>query len=512
MASDPSALTLAVLERARSRLPLLLGAALLGVLAYPRTSWDLLIWVSLVPVFSCALARTPRQALLDGWLHGLAFFTLLLRWLDHTFENYSRIPWPLTWLPILGLAAYCGLYTGLVAAGASWLCRRRGPGWGLAAVPFCWIAGEWVRGNFLSGFPWGLLGYSQAFVLPVIQIAEWTGVYGVSFLIASTNAALAGVMVLGWRQGVGGLVAAAVFLLFSVAVGWQALRAVGEESVRVALVQPSIEQAGKWEPGSLAQTLDIFRSLTMEAGKSSPALVIWPETALPLFLRHDPATLERVRALAAEVRAPIVLGAVDAEPRGGRRYFNSAFFLSERGIERKYDKIHLVPFGEYVPLARVLSFVRGWGDFISEFDSGTVPAVFPFSQAPFGVVICYEGLFPELFRQFVAKGARFMVNITNDAWFGETSGPWQHLAVLPLRAVENRVTVARAANTGVSGVIEPSGRIRRALGLFQRGVVEDSLAVRTRTTFYTRHGDLFAYACLGLSFGVLGWAGLRTPA
>ena len=500
------------LDRARFRLPLLAGGALLGVLAYPRVSLDLLIWVSLVPVFACALVRTPRQALADGWLQGLIFFTFLLSWLGHTFENFSKIPWPLTWLPILGLAAYCGLYTGLTAAAASFISRRSGQGWGLAAVPFLWVAGEWIRGKVLSGFPWGLLGYSQAFVLPVIQIAEWTGVYGVSFLIASANAALAGVVVLGWRRAASGLAGVVGLLVLALGIGWQVHQPGQDPSVQVAVVQPSIEQARKWDPRTLAQTLDIFRDLTLVAARPSPALVIWPETALPLFLRNEPAVVERLRALSAQVRAPLLIGAVDAEPGGRRQYFNSAFFLSGRGIEGVYDKMHLVPFGEYVPLAGVLGFVRGWGEFISEFESGRVAAVFPLRDAPFGVVICYEGLFPELFRQFVAGGARFMVNITNDAWFGETSGPWQHLGVLPLRAVENRVTIARAANTGVSAVIEPSGRVRRTLGLFERGVVEGHVQVRTRTTFYTRYGDVFAYVCLGLSLAGLGWAGIRRVA
>jgi apolipoprotein N-acyltransferase len=196
---------------------------------------------------------------------------------------------------------------------------------------------------------------------------------------------------------------------------------------------------------------------------------------------------------------------VDAEPGIGTRYFNSAFFLTEQGITAKYDKIRLVPFGEYVPLAGLLGFVRGWAEFISEFQPGTARRVFSFHEAPFGVVICYEGLFPDLFRQFVANGARFMVNITNDAWFGETSGPWQHLGVLPLRAVENRVAIARAANTGVSAVIEPSGRIHRSLGLYERGSVDGRLPLRIRTTFYTRYGDLFAYACLGLCLAAVGW-------
>jgi apolipoprotein N-acyltransferase len=201
-----------------------------------------------------------------------------------------------------------------------------------------------------------------------------------------------------------------------------------------------------------------------------------------------------------------VLGALDAEDRNGWRHFNSAFLLTEQGIAARYDKIQLVPFGEYVPLAWVLGFVKGWAEFISELEPGTVRRVFRLEPAPFGVVICYEGLFPELFRQFVANGAQYMVNMTNDAWFGKTSGPWQHLGVLPLRAVENRLAIARAANTGVSAVIEPTGRIRQTLGLFERGVIRGRLMERTRTTFYTRYGDVFAYACLGLSVLALGWA------
>ena len=483
-----------------------MASAVLAVLAYPTANWHLLIWVSLVPLLCCALTRLPRQALADGWLTGAVFFALLLRWLDHTFRTYSAIPWPLTWLPILGLAGYCGLYTGAVAAGVSWVSRRLGPGLALASAPFFWVAGEWMRGHLLSGFPWGLLGYSQAFVPPVIQIAEWTGVYGVSFVIVSVNAALAGAVALGWRRAGHGAGAAALLLVLTLAAGWYSLGPGSERSVRVVVVQPSINQAEKWEPTVLDRTLAVYDRLTLEAKGFSPALVIWPETAVPLFLRQDPVTLERLRLLSVQVRAPLLLGAVDADPPGTRRYFNSAFFLSEQGIGGKYDKIHLVPFGEYVPLSKFLGFVRAWAAFISEFESGEGRTLFPLGDARFGVVICYEGIFPELFREFVAEGAQFMVNITNDAWFGETSGPWQHLAVLPLRAVENRVAIARAANTGVSAIVEPSGRISQTLGLFRRGILEDHLPARPRATFYTRHGDLFAYACLGFSLAVLGGA------
>jgi apolipoprotein N-acyltransferase len=168
-----------------------------------------------------------------------------------------------------------------------------------------------------------------------------------------------------------------------------------------------------------------------------------------------------------------------------------------------------VPFGEYIPLGWLIGFVRSWAEFISDFDAGNTATVFSLPGAPFGTVICYEVIFPELFRDFVVGGATFMVNITNDAWFGRTSGPWQHLAMLPLRAVEHRVGIARAANTGISAFVEPSGRVSAFLPLFERGLLERHVPLRTRTTLYTRLGDWLAYGCLGLGAVVLGIALIR---
>ncbi len=498
---------LEMLQAGRVRVPALLVSSVLLALAYPTTDWSLFAWVALVPLFASALVRPTRQALADGWLLGTAFFLVLLRWLDHTFRHFSQIPWPLTWLPIVGLAAYCGLFFGLVAASASWLGRRVGPGWALGAAPFLWVAGEWVRGRLLSGFPWGLLGYSQYRELPLIQIAEWTGVYGVSFLLVVVNAALAGAAVVGWRRAAPAASLALALLVGTLAFGFSRL---GDPrpspTIRAAVVQPSIEQSLKWDPAYQRETLNIYTTLTRQAGGGSPSIILWPETAAPIFLRRDPALVAELRALSREVGAPLLVGSVDGDERG---LYNSAFLLTGQGISGKYDKIHLVPFGEYVPLSRVIGFVRRWAEFISEFQAGEVPRVFRQVQPPFGVVICYEGIFPDLFREFVAGGAEYMMNITNDAWFGTTSGPWQHLAVLPLRAVENRVAIVRAANTGVSAAVEPSGRIGKTLGLYERGVLSVTLPLRSRSTFYARFGDVFAYACIALSAVAMALGALR---
>ncbi|HEV8532259.1 MAG TPA: apolipoprotein N-acyltransferase [Methylomirabilota bacterium] len=503
---------------ARRRLGLLVSGAA-GALAFPTGDWSLFAWVWLVPVLVSASERSPRGALGDGWLAGLSFFLVLLRWLDHTFQGYSAIPWPLTWLPIAALAAYCGLYVGAMAAVVSWLGSRLGRGWGLAAAPGLWVAGEWIRGWLMGGFPWGLLGYSQHRALAVIQIAEIGGVYAVSLLIVAVNAALASWCVLGFRRSAPGITTAAVLAAGSLAFGWWVLaHEYGPaarppvQSIEVAVIQPAIAQSLKWDPAHQAEALDRYERLTREAARSKPAVILWPETAAPIFLRGDPVLLLRLTALSAELGAPILVGSIDRLPGPRAQFLNSAFLLGEQGIRAKYDKIHLVPFGEYVPLAGLIGFVRSWAEFISDFAAGNSQTVFELPGAPFGTVICYEVIFPELFRDFVVGGASFMANITNDAWFGRTSGPWQHLGTLPLRAVENRVAIARAANTGISGFVSPSGMVGPIMPLFERGYLSARVAQRARTTLYTRWGDWLPYLCLALSGIAAGTAFRRRAA
>ncbi len=511
MASD----RLGALSQARVRQTLLAASGVMGALAFPTTDWSLFGWVWLIPTLLCAVARPPRDALADGWFAGTVFFAVLLRWLDYTFLHYSAIPWPVTWLPILALAAYCGLYVGLVAWAVAWLKGRMGPGWALGLAPAFWVAGEWVRGHLMGGFPWGLLGYSQHASLTVIQVAELGGVYAVSLLMVAVNAALAAVAALGLRRALPGAAVAGLLLLGSLGFGaWVLAREYGPATdrgarfVEIAVIQPSIEQSIKWDPARHAETMAIYERLTREAARSErgtrPAAVIWPETAATIFLRGDPELLGRLTRLSGELETPLLIGSIDRQsgPRG--QFLNSAFFLTRQGITAKYDKIHLVPFGEYVPLSGLIGFVRSWAEFISDFGAGETRTVFPLAGARFGTVICYEVIFPELFRDFVEGGADFMANITNDAWFGETSGPWQHLGTLPFRAVEHRMGIARAANTGVSAFVLPTGRVVRWLPLFERGVLRGPIELRSRTTLYTRWGDWLAYACLGLSALALG--------
>lgn len=480
------------------------GGFTLG-LAYPALDWAGAAWIALAPIFYVAATAPPRVAFGWGWLGGFAFFLPLLRWLNYTFRTYSEIPWPLTWAPTMALAGYCSLYVGLVGVAMAWIARRRGAGWAFLAAPFLWVAGEWIRSVLMGGFPWGELGYSQYRQLAVIQIAELGGAHAVSFVVCAVNAAIAGAAVVEYRRALVGVGLAGALVALTIGFGRMRLaEAEPAAAVTIAAMQPSIEQPLKWDRSYTETTLHIYGDLTRKAAAQKPDLIVWPETASPTLLRQDPDLLGALRDLSARSGVPLLVGTVDVAESGRPR--NTAFLLTEQGIVGRYDKIHLVPFGEFVPLSGVLGFVKGWAEFISELEPGARAVVFPGPPTPFGVVICYEGIFPELFRRFVRSGARVMVNMTNDAWFGRTEGPLQHLAMYSFRAIEHRIAVARVANTGVSAFITPSGRIATSLGLFERGNLIGRVALRSRETLYTRAGEWLAYVALTLSAGALGAA------
>jgi apolipoprotein N-acyltransferase len=490
---------------------LLVGSATVLALAFPRTDWDGAAWIALVPLFIVALGARPRVAFAWGWLYGTVFFLVLLRWLNFTFRTFSEIPWPLTWGPTLLLSAWCGLYIATVSGLIAWLGTRRSTAWALATAPFLWVGAEWLRGHLLGGFPWGTVGYSQHLRLPVIQIAELGGVHAVSLVIVAVNAALTGIFLLDWRQALTGLVLGGTLLGATLGFGvWRLGEPPPPAAVSVTIMQPSIEQPTKFDPDLGTVVLKIYQELTRQAAADRPDLIVWPETAAPTVLRRDPGLLQMLAGMSGEMRVPLLVGSIDVLDGRPKRFTNTAFLVTDRGIVGRYDKIHLVPFGEYVPLSGVIGFVRGWAEFIADLEPGSLAAVFPGPPAPFGVVICYEGIFPDLFREFVNNGARVMVNMTNDGWFGRTSGPEQHLTMYPFRAVEHRIAVVRAANTGVSAFIAPTGQIVRHLGLFQRGIISDRVPLRQGRTLFTRLGDWVAWASLALAAVSVGVAGRRS--
>jgi apolipoprotein N-acyltransferase len=275
--------------------------------------------------------------------------------------------------------------------------------------------------------------------------------------------------------------------------------------LRVGIIQGNIEQQQKWDPTVRASTVARYEQLTRAAAARNVDLILWLETAMPFFFQSEDTYHRQLLSLAREIKTPILFGSPAFSQHGTEvTLLNRAYLISPSAeVIGYYDKMHLVPFGEYIPFPRVLFFLNKLVEGIGDFAPGTVPTVFSLPQGKFGVLICYEGIFPDLTRRFVRRGAEFLVNITNDAWFGRTSAPAQHLIMEAMRAVENRVPLLRAANTGFSAVVDVDGYIRAQTHLYEPAVLVEEIAWPQVSTFYTAHGDLFARLCLWAAVGLL---------
>ena len=488
-------------------LSLISGAVL--VLAFPRFHFEFLAWFGLVPLLWAIRRKTPVQAAVMGFLSGLVFYLGILYWIYNVLTEFGHLPPALGVFFVILLSAYLALYFSAFAYGIRWV-RAHADLPETLFAPILWVALEYLRGFLLSGFPWELLGYSQYRLLSLVQISDITGVYGVSFLIVLANAALYRLAFSGvernWNSALREVLAAAILVAGTALYGqWRMMELAqispSEKPIRIALVQGNIRQDVKWETSYQEETIKIYSHLTRQTKFQRPELIIWPETSAPFFFQSPSNFQNRILEVAQQMEVPILLGAPAFERKGDKiQYFNSAFLISpEKKILGRYDKLHLVPFGEYAPLSGIFSFTKDIIGAIGDFTEGAGVRTLPFPGGDFGVLICYEAIFPDLTRRFVAGGARFLVNITNDAWFGSTSAPYQHLSMVTLRAIENRVPIARAANTGISALIDSTGQIRVASELFTREALSGTIQVGQTKTIYAQYGDVFAYACLGLT-------------
>ncbi|HSR12502.1 MAG TPA: apolipoprotein N-acyltransferase [Thermodesulfobacteriota bacterium] len=476
------------------------------ILTFPKFDVEVLAWVALVPLLWAIRNQPPVRAALLGWVSGFVFFTGLIPWIINVLHHYGHLPAPVSIAILLLMTAYLALFFSSFAFLLRLVVIRAGVPEVLLA-PVLWVSLEFARGILLSGFPWELLGYSQFQTLPMVQIADITGVYGVSFVIVFVNVAVYRVIEAFGKGNVkpamAEALAAAVLLIGTAAYGYLRLDEIKPEPkagtpVRIAVLQGNIPQDMKWEQEFQDQTMRIYADLTVRAGLIPPDLIVWPETATPFFFQDTFTYRNRILDLASDLKVFLLFGS-PAYDRKGREnvYYNSAFLVSPgKEIVGRYDKIHLVPFGEYAPLSGILSFTRDIIGSMGDFQYGEGVKNLSIPRGKFGVLICYEVIFPGLTRKFVNEGARFLVNITNDAWFGRSAAPYQHLSMARLRAIENRVPIARSANTGISGFIDAAGRLRQSSDIFTKAILLDTLYLNHYFSFYTRFGDVFAYACI----------------
>ena len=497
-------------------------SALLLLAAYPLLNVTWLAWVALVPLIHAlvSVARL-RRAWWLGYLHGFIFYLGLLHWLTHvTVAGYVL------------LAAYLACYHAAFAVGVAWLLRRTDGPLGhplarLAWIPSWWVILEWIRNHALSGFGWGLLAYTQASHPSLIQPADLAGAYGVSWLIVLVNVTVGQLLrPQSLTRKVQAALVTGVVMLGVIGYGVWHLRAPATgETLRVAVVQGNIPQEEKWDRAFQESILQRYEALTREAATTSPDLIIWPETSFPGIYPVEAWVVDRTRALAQAMHAPMLVGAPTTTPQLlDPSLWNSALLFGPTG-ERlaRYDKLHLVPFGEFIPFERQFPALRQL-IVTGNFDPGHEATVFSLPQTDselstlnpqvrFSVLICFEDVFPELSRRFTALGARLLIVITNDAWFGRTSAPHQHLQASIFRAVECRVPVVRSANTGVSGFIDAHGRLthlvadaaRNPLFIagFATGLVTPAHA--GATTLYRRWGDWWVGACAAMTALIWLW-------
>ncbi len=501
---------------------------LLVTAAFPKVDLDWMAWAALIPLLWLLRDVAPGEAFRRGLIFGIAHYASLLYWLVPTMVTYGHLPAALAIGILFLFASVLSVLFTAPMAGALTLCART-PARMLFFFPIAWVGAEYLRSFLFSGFPWELLGYSQYRRLHLIQISDILGVYGISALVAFANAALLAAVLAAVRRpwqknevsgrlALGSLAAAAV--LTGAAWAYGAVRiaevdrlAAAAPTARIAAIQGNIAQSQKWDPAFQAATIEKYLRLSRSALSLNPDLVVWPESAAPFYLLYEIPPTQMLLAGIETAKAPFLIGAPSFRVReNATDYYNSAFLVAPGAkVVGKYDKAHLVPFGEYTPFKEYLPFLGKIVEHVGDFTAGTKGHTLEWHDRRLGIQICYEIIFPALSRAMVRNGAALLVNITNDAWYGTTAGPYQHFSLVVLRAVENRRALVRAANTGISGFVDPVGRVLDPTHLMEEAVVVSPLPLLESRTVYTRRGDVFAAGCLCVSLATvaLSWRGAR---
>ena len=483
-------------------------SGLLMTASFPPGHLFFVAWFALVPLLKGLENTSPSSSFRLGLIAGLAHYLTLIYWIIVVLGRYGNLNIIFSTTALLLLSLYLALYLALFSSLISYSKNSRFSLFFMAAF---WVALEYVRTKLLTGFPWCLLGYTQYKQSYLIQIADIFGVYGLSFLIVLVNGLIFHLLFrrmgrysafLKWEILV-------VVLIFAgtLGYGYSRFSELGmdkgtEYHVNAVIVQPNIDQSIKWDPAYQMHTITTYQRLTRSAYGFRPQLIVWPETSLPFFFQDNPEFSAGMVSLARESNAAFIFGSpAYRRIRGITRYYNRAYYISSDGASTEhYDKIHLVPFGEYIPLKKFFPFINRLVPAAGDFAAGKRLAPLCNNGLSLGLLICFEAIFPELSRNLTVQGANILINLTNDAWFGMTSAPYQHLSMAVFRSVENKRPMIRAANTGFSAFIGPNGRILASGDLFTQEVLERSITVSDRPlTLYSRFGDIFALTLFVIS-------------
>lgn len=499
----------------------LLSGALLA-LSFPKFGHPAFAWIALAPLF-VAVAHRPqptRRAFTLGLVTGVVSFAGTLYWVVPTMVTFGDVSTPVAVLVAGLLVAYLSLFPAFVALILGRLVRAFGRR-AILLAPGVWVASEMARSYLVLPFPWELLGCSQAAVLPIAQLASLVGVYGLSAFVAMVSAAAAYATLersaSRWRVAV-----VVTALVLGVGV-WGAFRVRGSAltkagtPVRVAVLQGNILQDQKWDPAMASAIMQRYVDMTREAIGRGAQFIVWPESATPLPYAQDVARGESVRRLAREAHVTMLVGSDETEAVGPidqgkprERLYNSAYLIRPDGATGAiYRKIHLVPFGEYVPFKRLLFFVGPVVASVSDFSAGTQALLLPVAGHQASTAICYEVVYSSLMRDFVTGGSELLTTITNDAWYGRSSAAYQHWQQASLRSIEEGRYLARAANTGISGFVDPYGRVLQSSELFQSAVMAEDVRFITDRTIYSRIGDLVGWLSVALTLAALAVSGFR---
>ena len=496
---------------------LVIVSALLQVLIFPLPGVYVFSWFALTPLLVALLrARTAgelevsagarflpatvRQGFLLAYVCGILWYAGTCYWIYDTMRQFGGLSAPMALLVLFLFCCYLGLYHGVFGLLVALVARGQDHRRALVLSPFLWVGVELARTR-ITGFPWNLLGIAQVENVALCRIASWTGVYGISFEIVLVNVALAAAFLIPRPRR--GMMLAAALAAAAVLQAGRLIEAPPAPAGHYALlVQQNIPVSADWTPAYFRQTLDSLASLTSNsisaASGAKPDLIVWPESPAPFFT-NDARFRDFLSQLARKTNAWLIVGSIGSNashPNAEGALFNSAALISPSGEwTSRYDKVHLVPFGEYLPFPSLFSFAGGLTKEVGQFDRGASRDPLNAASAKLGVFICYESVFPDEVRQFASNGAQAFVNISNDGWYGDSGAYAQHLNQTRMRAIENSRWLLSATDTGVTASIDPWGRIVARLPRKERAALVVPYAPATVTTFYTRHGDRFAFVC-----------------